>query len=105
VLVVEDNPYGLLRYDGDPQPTLYGLDGGDYVLYLGTFSKILSPGIRIGWVAAPPPVLEVNAIPGLTDTSLFPMAAEAAGIGFAELVERILSSARERPATEATLPA
>jgi 2-aminoadipate transaminase len=58
VLVVEDNPYGLLRYDGDPEPTLYSLDGGDYVLYLGTLSKILSPGIRIGWVAAPPPVLE-----------------------------------------------
>jgi 2-aminoadipate transaminase len=58
VLVVEDSPYGLLRYDGEPQPTLYSLDGGDYVLYLGTFSKILSPGIRIGWVAAPPPVLE-----------------------------------------------
>ena len=52
-----------------------------------------------------PQVLEVNAIPGLTDTSLFPMAAEAAGIGFAELVERILSSARERPASGATLPA
>jgi D-alanine-D-alanine ligase len=52
-----------------------------------------------------PQVLEVNAIPGLTDTSLFPMAAEAAGIGFTELVERILSSARERPASEATLPA
>jgi 2-aminoadipate transaminase len=58
LLIVEDNPYGLLRYDGDPVPTLYSLDGGDYVLYLGTFSKILSPGIRIGWVAAPPPVLE-----------------------------------------------
>jgi 2-aminoadipate transaminase len=58
VLIVEDNPYGLLRYDADPQPTLYSLDGGDYVLYLGTLSKILSPGIRIGWVAAPPPVLE-----------------------------------------------
>jgi D-alanine-D-alanine ligase len=52
-----------------------------------------------------PQVLEVNAIPGLTDTSLFPMAAEAAGIGFAQLVERILASARERPASEATLPA
>jgi D-alanine-D-alanine ligase len=52
-----------------------------------------------------PEVLEVNAIPGLTDTSLFPMAAEAAGIDFTQLVERILSSARERPATEATLPA
>jgi D-alanine-D-alanine ligase len=52
-----------------------------------------------------PQVLEVNAIPGLTDTSLFPMAAEAAGIDFTELVERILASARERPASEATLPA
>ena len=58
MLVVEDNPYGLLRYDGEPQQPLYSLDGGDYVLYLGTFSKILSPGIRVGWVAAPPPVLE-----------------------------------------------
>jgi len=50
-------------------------------------------------------VLEVNAIPGLTDTSLFPMAAEAAGIDFTQLVERILASARERPGSEATLPA
>jgi 2-aminoadipate transaminase len=58
VLVCEDNPYGLLRFEGEPEPTLYSLDGGDYVLYLGTLSKILSPGIRIGWVTAPPPVLE-----------------------------------------------
>ena len=58
VLICEDNPYGLLRFEGEPEPTLYSLDGGDYVLYLGTLSKILSPGIRIGWVAAPPPVLE-----------------------------------------------
>jgi D-alanine-D-alanine ligase len=52
-----------------------------------------------------PELLEVNAIPGLTDTSLLPMAAEAAGIDFVALVERILVSARERPASEATLPA
>jgi D-alanine-D-alanine ligase len=52
-----------------------------------------------------PQVLEVNAIPGLTDTSLFPMAAEAAGIDFTSLVERIVASAGERPASEATLPA
>jgi 2-aminoadipate transaminase len=58
VLVLEDNPYGLLRFEGDPLEPLYALDGGDYVLYLGTFSKILSPGIRVGWVAAPPPVLD-----------------------------------------------
>ena len=57
ILVLEDNPYGLLRYEGDPLPTLYELDGGDYVVYLGTFSKILSPGLRLGWLCAPPPVL------------------------------------------------
>ena len=58
LLVVEDNPYGLLRYEGAPLEPLYKLDGGDYVLYLGTFSKILSPGIRLGWLCAPPPVME-----------------------------------------------
>ena len=57
LLVLEDNPYGLLRYEGEPLPPLYALDGGEYVLYLGTFSKILSPGIRLGWVCAPAPVL------------------------------------------------
>ena len=58
LLVLEDNPYGLLRYEGDPLPTLYALDRGEFVIYLGTFSKILSPGIRIGWTTAPAPVLE-----------------------------------------------
>ena len=58
VLVVEDNPYGLLRYEGEPLPPLYQLDGGDYVIYIGTFSKVLSPGIRLGWCVAPPPVME-----------------------------------------------
>jgi 2-aminoadipate transaminase len=62
VLVVEDNPYGLLRYEGEPQEPLYRLDGGDYVIYLGTFSKILSPGIRLGWLCAPPPVMEKTVL-------------------------------------------
>jgi 2-aminoadipate transaminase len=57
LLVLEDNPYGLLRYEGDPVPSLRALDGGEFVIYLGTFSKILSPGIRLGWTAAPRPVL------------------------------------------------
>ena len=56
IMLIEDNPYGTLRYEGEELPTLYSLDGGDYVLYMGTFSKILSPGIRVGWVCAPPPV-------------------------------------------------
>src|SRR5829696_5494361 len=58
LVVLEDNPYGLLRYEGDPLPTLYSLDGGRYVIYLGTFSKILSAGLRLGWAAAPGPILE-----------------------------------------------
>ncbi|MBO9534838.1 MAG: PLP-dependent aminotransferase family protein [Solirubrobacteraceae bacterium] len=53
LLVVEDSPYSLLRYEGDPLPTLRSLDGGNYVIYLGTFSKILAAGLRIGWIAAP----------------------------------------------------
>src|SRR5471030_1381523 len=56
LLILEDNPYGLLRYEGEPLPTLYSLDaslgghpgGSDLVIYLGTFSKILSPGLRLG---------------------------------------------------------
>ena len=58
MLVIEDNPYGLLRFGGEPLPPLYQLDGGDFVVYVGTFSKILSPGIRLGWAVAPPPVME-----------------------------------------------
>jgi 2-aminoadipate transaminase len=58
MLVVEDNPYGLLRFGGEPLPPLYQLEGGDFVIYVGTFSKILSPGIRLGWAVAPPPVME-----------------------------------------------
>jgi 2-aminoadipate transaminase len=66
LLVLEDNPYGLLRYEGRPLPTLYSLDAAasgregaaDLVIYLGTFSKILSPGVRLGWAVAPQPVLE-----------------------------------------------
>lgn len=58
IMVVEDNPYGLLRFAGDPLPPLYALDSEGLVLYVGTFSKLLSPGIRVGWVVAPTPVLE-----------------------------------------------
>jgi len=56
-LVVEDNPYGLLRFEGSPCPTLRSLDESR-VVYLGTLSKIFAAGMRIGWVAAPHPILE-----------------------------------------------
>ncbi len=57
LLVLEDNPYGLLRYEGEPLPTLYSMDS-EFVIYAGTFSKILSPGVRLGWAAAPAPILQ-----------------------------------------------
>ena len=57
VLVVEDNPYGLLGFDGDPIPAMRSMDE-DRVVYLGSFSKTFAPGFRIGWVLAPHAVRE-----------------------------------------------
>jgi 2-aminoadipate transaminase len=57
ILILEDNPYGLLRYEGSPLPTLRSLND-EFVIYASTFSKILSPGVRLGWTAAPAPILQ-----------------------------------------------
>lgn len=50
--VIEDNPYGELRFEGEFLPALKSLDTKGLVVYLGTFSKILAPGYRLGWVCA-----------------------------------------------------
>ncbi|MDP9239688.1 MAG: PLP-dependent aminotransferase family protein, partial [Actinomycetota bacterium] len=55
VIVIEDNPYGLLGFDEPPQPALRSLTSAG-VIYLGTFSKTFAPGFRVGWVLAPPAV-------------------------------------------------
>lgn len=55
--IVEDDPYSDLRYSGKPIPSLKALDTYDNVIYLSTFSKVLSIGLRIGWVAAPQQVI------------------------------------------------
>jgi 2-aminoadipate transaminase len=55
VLLVEDNPYGLLAFDGEPVRALRA-DAADDVVYLGSFSKTLAPGLRVGWALAPPAV-------------------------------------------------
>lgn len=67
VPIVEDDPYGQLRYDGDHLPSVAYLDSqyrndtpGEYtgnVIYLSTFSKLLAPGLRLAWVIAPPQVI------------------------------------------------
>jgi 2-aminoadipate transaminase len=56
--IVEDDPYGELRYEGERLPTLKALDTSGTVIYLGTFSKILAPGFRLGWVVAEPEAME-----------------------------------------------
>jgi 2-aminoadipate transaminase len=55
--IVEDNPYGLLRFEGEPLPCLRSLDPHN-VIYLGTVSKTFSPGVRVGWVLADPSVVQ-----------------------------------------------
>ncbi len=56
LLVIEDNPYGWLRYSGEHLPTLRSMS--ENVIYVSTLSKIFSPGMRLGWVVAPRPILE-----------------------------------------------
>jgi 2-aminoadipate transaminase len=58
VLVIEDSPYRPLRYSGDHLPTLKSMDTEGRVLHLGSFSKILAPGMRLGWATAEPGMLE-----------------------------------------------
>jgi 2-aminoadipate transaminase len=67
VPIIEDDPYGQLRYEGENLPSVVVLDGQERddggpcyrgnVIYLSTFSKILAPGIRLAWVIAPPEVI------------------------------------------------
>ncbi|HAM44445.1 MAG TPA: GntR family transcriptional regulator, partial [Propionibacteriaceae bacterium] len=57
LLIIEDNPYGLLTIEGAPMPALRSMDA-DNVIYLGSFSKTFAPGFRVGWVLAPHAVRE-----------------------------------------------
>ncbi len=58
VLIVEDDAYGDLRFAGEALPTLAALDSDGWVMRLGTFSKILAPGVRVGWAYGPRELLQ-----------------------------------------------
>ena len=58
VPAIEDNPYGELRFKGEYQPALKSMDTEGLVIYMGTFSKIMAPGYRIGWTCANDEVIE-----------------------------------------------
>jgi 2-aminoadipate transaminase len=102
VPIVEDDPYGELRYEGQALPTLKSLDTDGSVIYLGTFSKILAPGFRLGWMLACPEVLEVllhGKQPADLHTGMAQQMAtyEVAKGGFVDRhVERIKAFYRER---------
>lgn len=57
-IIFEDNPYGELRFDGEDVPTIKSMDKNGRVVYFGSFSKILSPGLRLGFVSCDPDLME-----------------------------------------------
>ncbi len=58
VMILEDNPYGELRFAGEEVPSIKSLDTEGIVLYVGSFSKVLSPGLRVGYLLAPSEVIQ-----------------------------------------------
>ena len=80
--VIEDDPYSELRYNGEPLPTLRSLDPD--VIYLGTFSKTIAPGLRVGWVAAPEKM-----------TDLFCMAKEGTDVHTSRMMTRTVFHAAD----------
>jgi 2-aminoadipate transaminase len=62
VPVLEDNPYGELRFRGEAPPPLAALDDASVVVHLGTFSKTLAPGMRLGWLVGPKDLVRAVAI-------------------------------------------
>ena len=56
--VIEDDPYGELRYDGDKVPSLKSMDTKGNIIFLGSFSKIMMPGLRVAWIVADPAIID-----------------------------------------------
>lgn len=61
VIIIEDNPYGAIRFTGKSLPSIKQFDSEHRVIYLSTFSKIFSPGLRLGWICADETIIEKYA--------------------------------------------
>jgi 2-aminoadipate transaminase len=57
LVILEDDPYGHLRYDGEHEPTIFSMDGSGRVVYACSFSKILAPGARVAWIVGSPEIV------------------------------------------------
>ena len=62
LVLVEDDPYGLLRFEGEALPTLHELDGGERVIYCSSFTKTIAPGVRTGYLVLPEPLVKPLAV-------------------------------------------
>jgi (S)-3,5-dihydroxyphenylglycine transaminase len=109
MLIWEDNPYGMFSYDGPPLPTLKALDEHGVVIYMGSFSKTLFPGLRLGYLVADQGVVlpaggrttlaaELSKVKSLTTVNTSPVVQAIAG---GLLLE---SGGSLRPLMEAKLP-
>ena len=100
--VLEDDPYGLVRYEGEAPPSLHELEGGELVTYASSFSKTIAPGIRVGWFVLPAPLaarIEARAVatyispPFLTEATVHELIRRGA---FEPNLERIRGLLRAR---------
>ena len=100
--IFEDDPYGLLRFEGEELPTLFELAGGEGILFLTSFSKTVAPGIRVGYLILPEdlvPAVEGYVLENYVSPSIFVEAALAEYVRagrFEPNVERIRGELRIR---------
>jgi DNA-binding transcriptional MocR family regulator len=104
VPVLEDDPYGLVRYEGEPPPSLFDLEGGTLVTYASSFSKTAAPGLRVGWFVAPAELaarIEARAVstyispPFLTQATVHELIARGAFEPNLERIRGLLKARRD----------
>ncbi len=104
VPVLEDDPYGRVRYEGAPEPSLHELEGGELVTYASSFSKTVAPGLRVGWFVAPAELaarLEARAVstyispPFLTQATVHELIARGAFEPNLERIRGLLGARRD----------
>jgi 2-aminoadipate transaminase len=93
LLIVEDSPYREIRFEGEPQQMMFSLDKKGRVITLCTFSKILAPGFRVGWVISRPEILDKIV-----------MAKQTADLCTSAFVQKILARYLEKGLLEKNLP-